>query len=395
MNAFAQTPRRWDIFCTVIDNFGDIGICWRLSRQLVTDHRQAVRLWVDDLHSFRRICPDINTSVARQSCQGVDVCVWSRPLPALAPADIPDIVIEAFACTIPLEYLQLMAQKPVKPLWFNMEYLSAENWVGGCHAQHSPHPQLKLQKTFWFPGFTGDTGGLLREQSLMDERDAFINSQQAQNRFWQALHLPAKEPGEMRISMFGYDMPSYEITADDNPGPENPLQELVTLWSQSPTPISVCAAEGKLAQQWVKAMHGKHRTGMLSLYVLPFLEQSLYDHLLWACDINFVRGEDSFVRAQWAGKPFVWHIYRQEDNVHFTKLEAFLSRYKGHFSGTVQAPLEAFWLAWNRGENIAGTWPAFAQERENIQIQNAGWTKNLQKQGDFISNMMLYCQKYL
>ena len=42
----------WDIFCTVIDNYGDIGICWRLARQLRVDDGQRVRLWVDDLTSF-------------------------------------------------------------------------------------------------------------------------------------------------------------------------------------------------------------------------------------------------------------------------------------------------------------------------------------------------------
>jgi uncharacterized repeat protein (TIGR03837 family) len=46
--------------------------------------------------------------------------------------------------------------------------------------------------------------------------------------------------------------------------------------------------------------------------------------MLRACDLNFVRGEDSLVRALWAGQPFVWHIYPQDDNAHHAKLQAFL-----------------------------------------------------------------------
>ncbi|MBY0444112.1 MAG: elongation factor P maturation arginine rhamnosyltransferase EarP, partial [Burkholderiales bacterium] len=38
---------RWDIFCRVIDNYGDIGVCWRLARQLSFEHGFAVRLMVD------------------------------------------------------------------------------------------------------------------------------------------------------------------------------------------------------------------------------------------------------------------------------------------------------------------------------------------------------------
>ena len=40
-----------------------------------------------------------------------------------------------------------------------------------------------------------------------------------------------------------------------------------------------------------------------------------------------VRGEDSFVRAQWAALPFVWQAYPQADAAHLTKVAAFLDRY--------------------------------------------------------------------
>ena len=91
--------------------------------------------------------------------------------------------------------------------------------------------------------------------------------------------------------------------------------------------------------------------GALSISYLPWLTQLDYDRLLWACDLNFVRGEDSLVRALWAGAPFVWQIYPQHDGAHAAKLEAFLD--------WLQAPdsLRQFHRAWNGTGQRAPNWP--------------------------------------
>jgi uncharacterized repeat protein (TIGR03837 family) len=377
--------KHWDVFCTVIDNFGDIGVCWRFARQLAAEHQQYVRLWVDDLHSFKRICPEINPALPIQHCRNVEVHLWSSPFATLTLNDIADVVIEAFACDIPEPYIQLMQQQTTPPLWLNMEYLSAEPWVVDCHALQSPQPQPPLQKTFFFPGFVTGTGGVLREATLITERDNFQNSHQQREAFWHSLGMPAPAHNELRISLFGYD---------------NAINELVNVWSQSPQPITVCAAEGALATQMAQAMGGdKHSSslqlGQLHLRVLPFVEQDQYDRLLWACDINFVRGEDSFVRAQWAGKPFVWHIYRQEENAHLIKLDAFLALFKANLATASAKAFDDFWQAWNTGQNIANTWPAFIAERKTLEHHLKTWLENQQKIGDFTTNMMIFCQKYL
>jgi uncharacterized repeat protein (TIGR03837 family) len=65
----------------------------------------------------------------------------------------------------------------------------------------------------------------------------------------------------------------------------------------------------------------------IQLISIPFVSQDEYDWVLSQCDFNIVRGEDSFVRAQLAGKPFIWHIYPQADRAHETKLAAFLDLY--------------------------------------------------------------------
>ena len=160
---------RWDIFCSVVDNYGDIGVTWRLARQLVAEHGLAVRLWVDDLGAFVRLCPQADAQAPRQIQQGVEICLWRADWQVVEPADV---VIEAFACELPAAYIEAMAKRKRKVLWLNLEYLSAEDWVEGCHGL----PSLQsngLSKFFFFPGFTAGSGGLLRERELLTQRWAF------------------------------------------------------------------------------------------------------------------------------------------------------------------------------------------------------------------------------
>lgn len=162
----------WDLFCRVVDNYGDIGVCWRLARQLVQEHGHTVRLWVDDLRAFERLCPAVDTAAAAQRVSGVDIRRWSDDagVAALLAEDAHaaphDVVVEAFACDIPEPMLQRMADAARQgraPIWINLEYLSAEDWVATHHAMQSPHPRLPLVKHFFFPGMARGTGGVLRE----------------------------------------------------------------------------------------------------------------------------------------------------------------------------------------------------------------------------------------
>src|SRR5512141_858540 len=172
-----RTAKSCDIFCAVVDNYGDIGVCWRLARQLANEHGIEVRLWVDELRSFGKLCPEVDAGLDQQRCRGVEVRQWSKDFPPVAPADL---VIEAFACKLPQAYVEAMAAREPKPVWINLEYLSAEDWVEGCHKLPSPHPRLPLTKYFFFPGFTEKTGGLLIERDLLARRDAFQTDTVAQ-----------------------------------------------------------------------------------------------------------------------------------------------------------------------------------------------------------------------
>lgn len=331
-----QNIIRCDIFCTVVDNYGDIGVCWRLAKQFANEHGIVVRLWIDDLASFRKLCLEVDPMLPKQHCRGVEIRHWGIPFAEVIPAQL---VIEAFACELPERYVLAMAAQTSKPVWVNLEYLSAEDWVAGCHGLPSPHPRLPLIKYFFFPGFTGDTGGLLLEENMLAKRDDFLADISAQDNYWQTLGVAARLSGEMRVSLFSYE--------------NRAAQGLLEAWVESDASITCLIPEGRILPQ-IADYFGRQmlvgdvlQKGSLRVHVLPFVEQEAYDKLLWACDINFVRGEDSCVRAQWAGKPFVWHIYPQLDGVHMKKLHALLELYCIGLDAESAHALRALWIAWN------------------------------------------------
>ncbi|SUX88782.1 elongation factor P maturation arginine rhamnosyltransferase EarP [Chromobacterium violaceum] len=372
-------PRSWDIFCTVIDNYGDIGVAWRLARRLARDCGHAVRLWVDDLASFARIAPGLDPALPQQTLAGIDIRHWPQ---AGFPADVipADAVIEAFGCRLPDSFEAAMAARAVKPAWINLEYLSAEDWTLSHHKLPSPHPRLPLTKHFFFPGFNAASGGLICEDGLIDARAAWQADEAAQNAYWLRRGLPPRSPGELRVSLFAYHNPA--------------AVRLVQAWADGPLPVRCLVPEGKVlpdvAGLFSRALRaGDHvRLGNLELHILPMSDQDDYDRLLWGCDFNCVRGEDSLVRSQWAARPMLWHIYPQEDDAHLAKLEAFLDQYCAGLPAEMAAALRALSLAWNRDGDIAAAWrdaacwlPAWREHATN-------WQQRLLKDGDLAARLL-------
>lgn len=343
-----------DIFCSVVDNFGDIGVSWRLARQLAHEHGLAVRLWVDNLASFAKICPELNAEIAQQTCRGVEIRHWTGSVFQTQAFAVADYVMCMFACKLPENYLAAMARQTPPPVWINLEYLSAENWVAGCHRLPSPHPSLPLTQYFFFPGFTADTGGLLLERDLLTRRAEFQADLPAQQAFWRSLGVPERAPNELRISLFCYQNAA--------------LPALLKTWQRSPQPIVCLVPENSYLSDYIEEF--KIDAGALKIIPIPFLEQDCYDQLLWACDVNFVRGEDSCVRAHWAGQPFIWQIYPQHDGVHWQKLRA-LSQLMG------DPALEKLWLAWNGEGDIAAAWRDFMAQRAVSQARTLAWAGQL------------------
>ena len=375
--------RRWDIFCTVVDNYGDIGVCWRLACQLAKEYDLAVRLWVDDLERFAQIAPALDPKLDRQILNQVEIQRWRKPWIESTTADV---VIEAFACDLPEDYIARMAVQSLKPLWINLEYLSAESWVEEHHSLASPHPRLPLTKYFYFSGFTAHTGGLIREAGLLAARDAF--QQNSQKDWWRKMGADPV-PDALKVSLFAY--------------PSAPGAPLLQAWSNSDTPIFCALPETPLASAIAQALGvGPIRAGTnivrgnLTLAGIPFLAQTDYDRLLWACDLNFVRGEDSFVRAQWAAKPFVWQIYPQHDAAHEAKLEAFITCYtpEGRLRAGAAA-LADFWRAWNGQGDPGEAWSALAAALPALGAHARQWAVAQSRLPGLAANLVKFSQKPL
>ena len=320
MKSEPATPLRWDLFCHVIDNWGDLGVCWRLASDLAA-RGQRVRLWADQPEPLDWMAPGARSG----AFSGVEVRHWPRTDPAALPPALPpgDVLVEAFGCEIAPDWVAALQPEPAadepQRVWLNLEYLSAEPYVERSHRLASPvmsGPLRGRTKWFFYPGFTPATGGLLREPDLMEERAALEREP------WLREHGLPDDGDAPRVTLFCYEPDQLPALLHDPAlagahwlvAPGRPTAALASAWDGS-------------------APARRHE--------LKHLPQTEFDRLLWASDLNLVRGEDSLVRALWAGQAFVWHIYPQHDDAHHLKLEAFLD--------WLQAPasLRAFHRIWN------------------------------------------------
>lgn len=410
----------WSIFCSVIDNFGDMGVCWRLARQLAHEHGVDVTLWIDDLDAFARfmrrnvwVAEDVQAEDVQGVQQEFGVCVrrwcspWQESEQTNAAIAHSAVVIEAFACELPVPVITAMARQAQPPAWINLEYLSAEPWVAGCHRLQSMHSVpvedvhqessvsaiVTLNKTFFFPGFEEGTGGLLREKDLLGKHAAWQRDESATRlQLMAALGLP-RICGAITlwISVFTYESPAFAswLTALGEGGqpalclvPEGRALNSITAFLNLDEPPVV----GEPVQH-----------GALTIAVTPFLSQDDYDCLLSLCDLNLVRGEDSFVRAQWAGKPLIWHIYPQQDDVHMEKLDAFLALYfaddADECSENGRADLDAwrqFCRFWNLGEDCRELWHHLRPQLPGLRQHAGEWRQKLVQLPDLAENLVQF-----
>ena len=376
--------RRWDIFCSVVDNYGDIGVCWRLARRLARGLGQDVRLWVDDLASFQRLRPVVDVNSPAQWVDGIDVRHWTAPLPPVQPAQI---VVEGFGVRLPDQYLEAMAAMQPPPVWINLEYLSAEAWVDQHHTLPSPHPRLPLTKYFFFPGFTPATGGVLIEDGLLAAR----NTVQADAAAIQAVRRTlggGDDDGRPWLSLFCYGNAA--------------LPALLKAWAEDARGVHCVVPEGyalsQVEQILARPLPVGRRVdhGRLTIHAVRFLDPDQYDRLLWSCDLNFVRGEESFVRAQLAARPLIWQAYPQEAGAHLDKVRAFLQRYTASLAAPAAQACSVFFEAWNREDAAcAAAWPHFAAGLAALAAHAAGWAAQLQQNGDLALNLDKFCEDRL
>ena len=338
-----------DLFCEVVDNYGDIGVCWRLAQQL--QHHAQLRLFINDLHAFQRIEPLVNPNLHKQTIQNTQVLSWQEAKHS-TPASI---VIEAFACQLPASFRSLMHN--TTKLWINLEYLSAESWVESVHKMPSPQSN-GVPKYFFFPGFNAKTGGLLRSHTT---QPIALDSH-----FWQQLGLSSAPTTDKVAFVFPY--------------PTAPLDLLYSSLAAQPNSWSVLLAATAPTPTAEQAQR-------LPIYRLPFIAQAQFDALLDYADLNIVRGEDSFIRAIWAEKPFIWQPYLQEEQAHLVKLGAWLE------TTPLESTTQHLIQHWNDGQ-------LQAQELNQVLLTLTSWqrqcqlyAKHLSQHTDLATQLLAFCSQ--
>jgi uncharacterized repeat protein (TIGR03837 family) len=337
-----EKPLLWDIFCQVIDNYGDVGVCWRLAADLAR-RGHSVRLWLDDKRALQWMAP----AGAQGDWPGISVHDWpsSDAAPSNPPLPLADVWIEAFGCNIPPAWLQTQVNAAKayarRPAWINLEYLSAESFALRSHGLASPvlqGPAGGWTKYFFYPGFSPASAGLLRGAPAQTASSSWAEPALAA--------FAPQAPGERTVLLFSYasapiaalmealrrSAQAVQILVAAGPGADAVRRALAILPDAPVAPVSLGDITDAL-NEW--------HWGSLRLRFLPFLPQNVFDQLLTLCDLNLVRGEDSLAQAVQTGKPCVWQIYPQDDGVHQAKLQAYLDAI------AADTPLRAWHSFWN------------------------------------------------
>ncbi|WP_153916234.1 elongation factor P maturation arginine rhamnosyltransferase EarP [Shewanella sp. TC10] len=414
----------WDIFCIVVDNYGDIGVTWRLAKQLAAEYQIDINLWVDDLNSFSHILPELDKTLSQQQFFGVNIFKWNKPLDICYEPG--NVVIEAFACELPSQVLStinelhqeskanvqqsmtssLSSLEPTEatneavnqaikviskpPVWLNLEYLSAEDWVDGCHGL--PSMQVSgINKHFYFPGFTSKSGGLICESDLFNQRDKWQSSDTNKLALFQKLGLSGIKADDFVISVFSYETLALTALCDywANTGTQDNSKQ-TSIHALIPLGKSLASIENLLNTPLDKITAGQQFIiGNLTIHILPMTDQTQFDRLLWSCDVNIVRGEDSFLRAQWAAKPFIWHIYPQEDDYHLVKLQAFVNIYCLNLEADAANAWSKTNFAFNQQEsNVVEHWQQLISAQSALQQHAKHWPIEAKKDADLASRLV-------
>lgn len=305
-----------DIFCEIIDNFGDIGVVYRISKELKNIYQNArIRIVLNRIDEFKAI----NKKVKDLEYQEIDglICTTFDYVKKNAESfGTADLFIEAFGCDVPEEYIRI-AKKNSK-LWINLEYLSGEKWIEDFHLCESLIDSKTLKKIFFMPGFSEKSGGVIIDSGFLKRKEyGMDNREEVLKKYYPEIDFQNKFIG----TVFSYEKNF-----------ENLLETLEKLERKT---VLILMGEktqksfSEILQKKFRENFGKiGKYGKITMLNADFLSQEEYEEVISAVDFNFTRGEDSFVRSILLGKPFMWHIYLQEEKAHMDKIRAFNDRFK-------------------------------------------------------------------
>jgi uncharacterized repeat protein (TIGR03837 family) len=315
-----------DIFCRVVDNFGDAGVVYRFANECKRARPHCrVRVFIDDVTTLHCMVPGIDPSKTAQELDSVAYYSWNAMTEGLVGEGTAEVLVEAFACYLPEPVLEAACRRPT--VIINLEHLSAEPWVEGYHLKESLTGREMLKKYFYMPGFTKETGGVIIGATGNPPSDAGDRERNAF--FGELLGSRGVSAGDVRGALFGtvftylrgFDTLLTDLRATGG--------DIVVLVLGEKSAEGMASALTRSATTRIGS--SAYATGAVRVIIMPFLPQQQYDRLLGMADFNFVRGEDSLVRAVLSAKPFVWNAYVQENAYQRIKVKAFLDVFRGYF----------------------------------------------------------------
>lgn len=316
------------LLCKVVDNYGDIGFVYRLSRSLSEKHPELeLSLVVSDLKSFSQMAPGI-VDCPMQKYGGWNVLDWNasdecrnffteRPAP---------LILECFQCGRP-EWLDeiLFSEKQKSTVQIvNIEYLTAEKWADDFHMLKSGTRSPLVKKMNFMPGFTPRTGGLVLDDDFME---SLSDGKSALKKIESCLKKSCGEKSAEKIishlngNFFNVTVFAYDRNMENLARALSEFQDSMKE-KDSDFSLNVFAASGLSFGRFEKAWNELGRP--FEMTALPYLDQKAWDALITLCDFNFIRGEDSFSRACLSGKPFIWNAYMQDEEFQLVKVRAFV-----------------------------------------------------------------------
>ena len=306
-----------DIFCEIIDNYGDIGVVYRTAKELQKIFPESkIRVFLNRLDEFKKINSQV-LDLPSQNIDGIEYITFDYLRDNANELLTAQVIIEAFGCQIPKEYMEIAYDN--SELLINLEYLSAEDWIEDFHLQSSPLGRGKLKKVFFMPGFTEKSGGVIADSNYLERIQRVLENKE----FYEKKYLSDIEDRENKIvgTLFSYEKNFTPLLEDL----KKLDKDVVILAMGEKTQDSL----RKILKNFsIEDFRNSLKYGKIEIKFLNFLNQEEYEELINIVDFNFVRGEDSFIRAVLTGKPYMWHIYCQEEYAHMDKIEGFLDKYR-------------------------------------------------------------------
>ena len=379
------------ILCKVVDNYGDIGVAYRLSRQLQKIGTANINLIVDDLQAFNKICNSVSPEKSLQVVEGFSVYNWKDYDFCYSEFSKNDgeklaVILECFQCGRP-DWMEkiLFEDKLERTVQVIMiDYLTAEPYAETFHCLKSLTRSAKVQKVNFMPGFTEKTGGLIIDNN------------------WNELPERRRDGG---ILVFTYERnwkPLIEALEEVQAAQKTKAENNIT----KEKPILV--AQGRGQQSFLDAVNEVSKTNCdkadndevkLNVKVLPYMNQHEWDKLLRECSILFIRGEESLSRACLSGIPFVWHAYPQSEEYQLVKVKALLERMKQHFKSEDFEVIERLWLDINSPEaevaeeEMKEACLRFLERADALCYGFRDFSLSLIKNGDLAQNLMTFIYK--